>query len=138
VHRHFCSHCRSVITLVMDEGRKCQRNADHEDSLCEACALMQPGFEESSDLSGKRFPVSLGDQRSIWRDAPDSIPWEAISAHESQARANHGQSLDALAQRGGLSPYELLAVLFDQPFWRWSLPKPATVIKKLKEKTMGY
>jgi hypothetical protein len=99
---------------------------------------MQPGFEESSDLSGKRFPVSLGDQRSIWRDAPDSIPWEAISAHESQARANHGQSLDALAQRGGLSPYELLAVLFDQPFWRWSLPKPATVIKKLKEKTMGY
>ena len=116
MHRHFCSHCRSVITLVMDESGKCQRN-DHEDSLCEACALMQPGFEESSDLSGKRFPVSLDDQRSIWRDVPDSIPWEAISAHESQARANHGQSLDALAQRGGLAPYELLAVLFDQPFW---------------------
>jgi hypothetical protein len=138
MHRHFCSHCRSVITLVMDESGKCQRNADHEDSLCEACVLMQPGFEEGSDLSGKRFPVSLDDQRSIWRDVPDSIPWEAISAHESQARANHGQSLDALAQRGGLSPYELLAVLFDQPFWRCSLPEPATVIKKLKEKTTGF
>ena len=67
-----------------------------------------------SNLSGRRFPVLLGDQRSIWRGVPDSIPWEAISAHEPQARANHGQSLDALAQRGGLSPYELLAVLFDQ------------------------
>ena len=91
-----------------------------------------------ANLSGKRFPVSLDDQQSIWRDVPDSIPWEAISAHESQARANHGQSLDALAQRGGLSPYELLAVLFDQPFWRCSLPEPATVIKKLKEKTKGF
>ena len=90
----------------MDESGKCQRNVDHEDWLCEACALMQPGFEESSDLSGKRFPISLDDQQSIWRDVPDSIPWEAISAHEFQARANHGQSLDALAQRGGLSPYE--------------------------------
>jgi hypothetical protein len=89
MHRRFCSHCRSVITLVTDESGKGQRKADHQDSLCEACALMQPGFEESSDLSGKRFPVSLEDQRSIWRDMPDSIPWEAISAHESQARANH-------------------------------------------------
>ncbi len=91
-----------------------------------------------SNLSGKRFPVLLGDQRSIWRGVPDSIPWDAISTHEQQARANHGQSLDALAQRGGLSPYELLAVLFDQPFWRCSLPEPATVIKKLKEQMASY
>jgi hypothetical protein len=37
-----------------------------------------------------------------------------------------------------LSPYELLAVLFDQPFWRCSLPEPATVIKKLKEQMASY
>jgi len=91
-----------------------------------------------SNLSGKRFPVLLGDQRSIWPGVPDSIPWEAISAHEQQAGANHKQSLDALAQRGGLSPYELLAVLLDQPFWRCSLPEPATVIKKLKEQMTSY
>jgi hypothetical protein len=64
--------------------------------------------------------------------------WYPMMKHEPQARANHGQSLDALAQRGGLSPYELLAVLFDHPFWRCSLPEPATVIKKLKEKTTGF
>jgi hypothetical protein len=52
--------------------------------------------------------------------------------HERQAHANHGHSLEHLAQRGGLSPYELLAVLLDQPFWRCKLPEPATVIKKLK------
>ena len=91
-----------------------------------------------SNLSRRRFPVLLGDQRSIWRGVPDSIPWEAISAHEQQARANHGQSLDVLARRGGLSPYELLAVMFDQPFWRCNLPEPATVIRKLKEKMTDF
>jgi hypothetical protein len=91
-----------------------------------------------SNLSGRRFPVLLGDQRSIWRGVPDSIPWEAISEHEPQARANHGQSLDVLAQRGGLSPYELLAVLLNHPFWRCNLPEPMTVIKKLKEKIAGF
>jgi len=91
-----------------------------------------------SNLSGKRFQVLLGDQRSICRGVPDSIPWEAISADEQQARTNHGQSLDALAQRGGLSPYELLAVLFDHPFWRCSPPEPATVIKKPKEQMASH
>ena len=69
----------------------------------------------------------LGEQRPIWRGLPDSIPWEVISEHERQARANHGHSLEFLAQRGGLSPYELLAVLLNQPFWRCKLPEPATV-----------
>jgi len=36
----------------------------------------------SSNLSGRRFPVLLGEQRSIWYGLPDSIPWEAISANE--------------------------------------------------------
>ena len=90
-----------------------------------------------SKLVGRRFPVLLGQQRSIWRGLPDSIPWGVVSAHERQAYANHGHSLEMLAQRGGLSPYELLAVLLDQPFWRCQLPEPVTVIQKLKEKIKG-
>jgi hypothetical protein len=43
-----------------------------------------------------------------------------------------------LAQRGGLSPYELLAVMFDQPFWRYMLPEPTTEIDKLKEKIAEF
>lgn len=34
--------------------------------------------------------------------------------------------------------YELLAVLCSQPFWRYSLPGPATVIEKLKQKMAGF
>ena len=90
-----------------------------------------------SNLSGRCFPVFLGDQRSIWPGLPDSIPWEVIAPHERQANVNHGQSLETLARRGGLSPYELLAVLSDQPFWLCMLPEPATVIAKVKEKING-
>jgi hypothetical protein len=86
----------------------------------------------------ERFPVLLGDQRSIWGDVPDSIPWDMISPHEGQAHANYGQSLEILARRGGLSPYELLAVLLDQPFWRCLLPEPATVVKMIKQKMRDF
>jgi len=90
-----------------------------------------------SKPSGRRFPVLLGAQRSIWPGLPDSIPWEVIAPHEQQANLNHGQPLATLAKMGGLSPYELLAVLSDQPFWRCMLPEPATVIAKVKEKING-
>jgi hypothetical protein len=40
-----------------------------------------------------------------------SLPWEMIAPHEAQAVTNHGQSLERLAQRGGLSASEALAVL---------------------------
>jgi hypothetical protein len=36
--------------------------------------------------------------------------------HEAQAYANHGQSLERLAQRGGLSPAEALAVVEGRPW----------------------
>jgi hypothetical protein len=92
---------------------------------------------DPSKLAGRRFPVLLGDQRSIWLGLPDSIPWEVIAPHERQANVNHGQPLETLARLGGLSPYELLAVLLDQAFWRCMLPEPATVIAKVKEKING-
>lgn len=47
---------------------------------------------------------------------PASIPWEMVESHEAQAKANHGQSLARLNQRGGLSPRELYAVLRDERF----------------------
>ncbi|MGE0853325.1 MAG: hypothetical protein AB7O44_27560 [Hyphomicrobiaceae bacterium] len=46
-----------------------------------------------------------------------SIPWALIAMHEKQAIANHGQSLEMLASRGGLSTCEALAVIEDRP-WR--------------------
>jgi len=49
----------------------------------------------------RRFPVMSRD------GLPKSVPWLLVAPHESQAKINHGQSLEQLAQRGGLDPIEL-------------------------------
>lgn len=50
-------------------------------------------------------------------DAPSlTVPFAAVKAHEKQARINHGQSVERLKERGGLSWSELAAVLGDR---RW-------------------
>ena len=47
-----------------------------------------------------------------------SISWELIAPHESQALQNHGrQTLQRLAERGGLSPIEMYCVLNDKPLY---------------------
>ena len=43
-----------------------------------------------------------------------TIPWAILIPHESQAIANHGQTLQRLNERGGLCWSELLAVLKDK------------------------
>lgn len=44
------------------------------------------------------------------------IPWDLLEPHELQALRNHDQTLDRLAERGGLSAREALAVIEDRPF----------------------
>ncbi len=51
-----------------------------------------------------------------------ALPWNMLANHEKQALINHGQTLDRLAQRGGLSPCEALAILSDRP-WRRRLER---------------
>lgn len=68
-------------------------------------------------MSERRFPIAAiapGRPSTSRRD----IPWEMIAPHEAQARCNHGQNLERLAARGGLSPLEAVCVLDDQPL-RW-------------------
>jgi len=45
-----------------------------------------------------------------------AIPWSVIAPCERQAKANHGQSLERLAKRGGLGADEAVDVLMG---WRW-------------------
>lgn len=55
----------------------------------------------------RRFPIMGRD-----RDRPiKSIPWAMIAPHEAQAIRNHSQSLERLAQRGGLDVFEAVWVL---------------------------
>ena len=47
----------------------------------------------------------------------EPLPWNIIAPHERRARLNHaGQSLAELAQRGGLTASEALAILENRPF----------------------
>lgn len=64
------------------------------------------------------FPLLYQDRE----DAPlrarrSSVPWAFIAPHEDQALRNHDQTLARLAERGGLSPREMLCVLERKP-WR--------------------
>jgi len=55
----------------------------------------------------KTFPI-MGER--VGTNLPP-IPWAVIEPHELQAQRNHTQTLERLAQRGGLSCTEALAVL---------------------------
>lgn len=51
------------------------------------------------------------------------VPWSLMAPHEARAQRNHGgQSLARLAERGGLSACEALAVIEDRS-WR-GMPTP--------------
>lgn len=63
---------------------------------------------EVARLRARRFPV-LG--------AGFSIPWACVAPFDAQAQANHDQSLDRLAARGGLDPLELWCVMHGKK-WR--------------------
>lgn len=67
------------------------------DGCCEAVriAVRELKMEEES------FPVIGG----------GAIPWKFIEPHDPWAIKNHGQTLERLAQRGGMSWEEILAVI---------------------------
>lgn len=58
----------------------------------------------------KLFPIITSNHKKEY------IPYEIIKSHENQAIKNHGQTLERLAQRGGLSWSEAYAVLIDSDF----------------------
>jgi len=62
-------------------------------------------------MAVRPFPVLLDYKEH--KQFPDfrSVPWEWLAPHESQALANHDQTLKTLASRGGLSPQEMLAIV---------------------------
>ena len=47
---------------------------------------------------------------------PATVPWEIVAPHQEQAIQNHGQTLEKLHGRGGVSIQELYAILRDRPY----------------------
>lgn len=55
-------------------------------------------------MTDRRFPIH-GD--NICR----SVPWDCVEPHREQIERNHGQTLEQLAQRGGLDFGELACAM---------------------------
>lgn len=69
--------------------------------------------EIGGPVTTRMFPVLFGSDRKKYEaiGAPKAVPWELLAAHESQALANHSQSLEILARRGGLGIEEMAPIL---------------------------
>ena len=60
-------------------------------------------------MTDARFPIMASSLLT-------SVPWEFIEPHAAQAMANHDQTLNRLAQRGGLSACEALCAVTGRGF----------------------
>lgn len=77
----------------------------------------------------RRFPIlwqwhlRAEHDEAVRLGCPRSLPWSLFEGHERQAQRNHGQTLERLAERGGLCPKEAIAVLTDR-HWRETIHMP--------------
>lgn len=68
----------------------------------------------------RTFPVLLGHRDEEKRGPPEcprSVPWSFIEPGRVQAERNHGQTLERLAERGGLGPGEIRCALEGKKLW---------------------
>lgn len=82
---------------------------------CSACGVAHALRNAYPALSAELRAARVAKERRFPIMGGPSIPWSLIAPHERQAQANHDQSLETLAARGGLSPIEAVAVLHDRP-----------------------
>lgn len=61
------------------------------------------------------------------------VPWALLAPHEAQAQRNHGQTLERLAERGGLGADEMVAILEDRPWSSVRLLSMEQALTKLLE-----
>lgn len=72
----------------------------------------------------RSFPV-LRSHLPRGTTCPRSVPWSLVEPHAAQAKTNHSQTLERLAERGGLSPAELWCLVHDKSLSE--LPKETMV-----------
>lgn len=85
-----------------------------------------------NETSYRQFPI-------LQSKPPQTIPWAMLIPHEAQAWINHGQTLEELANRGGLSWAETLAVLQNKK-WRVAIQteiEAEPIVKKLVKEFLG-
>lgn len=97
---------RSTCAWHMDEETDPERYRAWDCDVAHIARLERELAEARKLTPPELFPIMGG----------PAIPWAMIAPHEAQAQLNHYQTLRRLAERGGLSPCEAVAVLEDR---RW-------------------
>lgn len=72
------------------------------------------GEAERLRQTNRTFPVQTSYDRKKQADyagVPTDVPWSLVAPFAGRARENHDQTLERLAERGGLSPMELWCLL---------------------------
>ena len=64
------------------------------------------------------FPVLLDHEYKKYANCPRSVPLSLVIYHKKQLLANHdNQTISSLAERGGLYPDELIAIIQDRSYY---------------------
>lgn len=80
-------------------------------------AAAPPPPEIGEEIAPTRmFPVLHSTSRPLPSAYPKEIPWATLEPHAAQAVKNHDQTLERLAQRGGLGWSEIEMILLDRPW----------------------
>ena len=85
----------------------------------------------------KNFPILYENNRI---NGPRNIPWEKAEEFREQAEKNHNQTLERLAERGGLSPVEIWCAGHGKPLsnlTRWPEIDHKGAIKWIEEFAYG-
>jgi hypothetical protein len=80
-------------------------------------------------IDERRFPV-LNQQHVRPRDLkqmPRSVPWAFAETFRDQAQRNHGQTLERLAERGGLAPEEMWLAAHGKGLFKVKIDEQAAI-----------
>ena len=61
-------------------------------------------------MEERQFPIMNTDEPRLH----ETLPWSCLEPYEDAIKHNHGQSLETLASRGGMSWYEVYAAMYNQ------------------------
>lgn len=125
-----CAEAAQIWKDSADQELPATYIAEHmEAALARVRDEMRPEYDFRGGVRGKYAPRLMTEARRFpiqsRQGLPKSVPWFMVAPHESQAQINHGQSLEVLAERGGLHVIELWALVHhvksppDRPVLAW-------------------
>ncbi|MGN6773137.1 MAG: hypothetical protein ACTHJQ_25310 [Rhizobiaceae bacterium] len=121
----------SIGTLGYYSGHDAALDREAADRLDALSARIQEleGVLEAKNAPRRQFPI-LGSNGQ-------KIDWQLVADHGEQAQKNHYQSVERLAQRGGLSWCELYAVLHDKPWAKMDQNEAIIACRALEQRYLS-